>query len=94
VELFMLTGGAGAALAFLLGLAFARSALSLIILAAGGALVVTAYHAAVTPDELLRTVANTNLLGWLLGTILAARVRALEWIDRMESSPLDPQEAT
>lgn len=86
----MLTGGPGAAIAFLAGLAFARSAFSLLILAAAGALLVTGYHAASSPNELLHATANANLLGWLLGTVLAARVRALEWVDRLE---LDPQEA-
>jgi hypothetical protein len=90
VELFLLTGGPGAAIAFLAGLAFARSAFSLLILAAAGALVVTAYHAGASPNELLHATANANLLGWLLGTDLAARVRALEWVEGLE---LDPEEA-
>jgi hypothetical protein len=88
VELFMLTGGAGAALAYLIGLAFARSAFSLLVLAGIGALAVMTYHAAAAPDQFLHATANANLLGWLAGTVLAARLRALEWLDG-----LDAQEA-
>jgi hypothetical protein len=85
VELFVLTGGAGATVAFLVGLAFARSAVSLLLLAAAGAFIVTAYHAAASPTGLLYATANANLLGWLAGTILAARLRALEWVDAQDA---------
>jgi hypothetical protein len=90
VELFFLVGGPGAAVAFVVGLGFARSAFSLLMLAAAGALAVTVYHAAASPNEVLHATADANLLGWLLGIVLAARVRALEWIDGLE---LDPKEA-
>jgi hypothetical protein len=81
VEFFVLIGGPGAALAFLVGLAYARTAFSLLLLAAAGTFFVTAYHLAAPPNELLHATANVNLLGWFLGTVLAARVRALEWLD-------------
>ena len=81
----MLTGGAGATVAFLFGLAFARSAVSLLLLAAAGAFIVMAYHATASPEGLLQATANANLLGWLAGTILAARLRALEWVDALNA---------
>jgi hypothetical protein len=89
VELVLVAGGGAAAIAFLLGLAFARSVRSLLLLAAAGAFIVMAYHAAAAPGELMHAAANANLLSWLAGTLLAARLRALEWLDR-----LDAQEAT
>ena len=89
MEVFLLTGGAGATLAFFLGLAFARSAVSLLLLACAGLFVCMTYHATAAPNELLHATVNANLLGWLTGTLLAARLRALEWLDR-----LDAQEAT
>lgn len=88
MELFLATGGGAAALAFLVGLGYARSVFSLLLLAGSGAFIVMAYHATASPDELMHAAANANLLGWLSGTVLAARLRALEWIDA-----LDPQEA-
>ena len=95
MQLFLLTGGAAAALAFLVGLAYARSAFSLLALAASGAFIVMAYHAAASPDELRHATANANLLGWLSGTLLAARMRALEWLAELDPqrAGLDPQEA-
>jgi hypothetical protein len=86
VELFVLTGGPGAAVAFLLGLAYARTAFTLLVLAGVGTFLVTAYHLAAPPNELWHATANVNLLGWLLGTVLAARVRALEWLDAEEAA--------
>lgn len=101
MQLFLATGGGAAALAFLVGLGYARSAPSLLLLACVGAFIVMAYHATASPDELMRAAANANLLGWLSGTVLAARLRALEWIDALDqqdsvarSPQLNPQEAT
>ena len=91
MQLFLITGGGAAALAFLIGLAFARSALSILLVAAGGALIVMAYHAFAGPGELMHAAANANLLGWLAGTVLAARLRALQWLDELDA--LDAQEA-
>lgn len=88
MELFLVTGGAGAVLAFLVGIAYARTTFSLLLLASGGLFLLTAYHALAQPDELHHATANANLLGWLVGTALAARVRVLEWVES-----LDPQEA-
>jgi hypothetical protein len=88
MELFLVTGGAGAVLAYLVGIAYARSAFSLLLLASGGLFLLTAFLALAQPDELQHATANVNLLGWLVGTALAARVRVLEWVES-----LDPQEA-
>jgi hypothetical protein len=92
VQLFLITGGGAAALAFLVGVAFARNVLSLLLVAAAGAFIVVAYHAFAAPGELMHAAANANLLSWLAGTVLAARARALEWVDELDS--LDAQEAT
>ena len=92
MQLFLITGGGAAALAFLFGLAFARSAFSLLLVAAGGAFIVMAYHAFAAPGALMHAAANANLLSWLAGTVLAARLRALQWVDELEA--LDAQEAT
>ena len=106
MQLFLATGGGAAALAFLIGLGYARSALTLLLLAGAGAFIVMAYHATASPDDFMHAAANANLLGWLSGTVLAARLRALEWIDALDPqdgvalSPqqngvaLNPQEAT
>jgi hypothetical protein len=91
VQLFLITGGGAAALAFLVGLAFARSAFSLLLVAAGGAFIAMAYHAFAASGELMHAAANANLLSWLAGTILAARLRALQWLDELDA--LDAQEA-
>ena len=82
----MLTGGAGAVLAFLVGLAYARSLFSLLVLASAGVFIVLGYHAAAQPNELVHAAANANLLGWLSGAVLAARVRALEWLHAQEAA--------
>jgi hypothetical protein len=97
VVLFLATGGGAAALAFLVGLAYGRSVFSLLLLAGAGAFIVMAYHATASPGELMHAAANANLLGWLSGTVLAARLRALEWIDALDPQDgvaLNPQEAT
>ena len=51
MQLFLITGGGAAALAFLVGLAFARSVFSLLLVAAGGAFIVMAYHAFAAPGD-------------------------------------------
>ena len=90
MQLFLVTGGGAAALAFLVGLAYARSVFSLLLLAGAGAFIVMTYHAVASPGgELMHAAANANLLGWLSGTVLAARLRALQWVDE-----LNAQEAT
>lgn len=96
MELFLATGGGAAALAFLVGLAYGRSVFSLLLVAGAGAFIVMAYHATASPGELMHAAANANLLGWLSGTVLAARLRALEWVDALDPQDgvaLNPQEA-
>lgn len=84
----LLAGGFGGAVAFLLGLAFARTAARVIALGAIGAALACAFQAVVAADgladprlrELLVAAGSANALGWLAGTVLVARVRALEWL--------------
>ena len=82
----MLGGGFGAALAFLVGYAFARTAAALVALAAVGTFVAMLCHALAPPNEVLHVTANMNLFGWLVGTLLAARVRAVEWLHAQETA--------
>lgn len=81
-----LAGGLGGAVAFLLGLAFARTAARVIALGAIGAVLACAWQAAVASDELATTAGVANALGWLAGTILVARVRALEYLHAQEAA--------
>lgn len=84
----LLAGGLGGAVAFILGLAFARSASGVVVLGALGAALAGAFQLLAASDELadplllqLVSAAGTaNGLGWIAGTVLVARVRALEWL--------------
>ena len=90
----LLAGGLGACVAFLLGLAFATTAARLIGLGALGAVLACSFQLGVGSDgladplarELLDAAALSNALGWLAGTLLVARVRALEWLHAQEAA--------
>jgi hypothetical protein len=94
-----LAGGLGASLAFLVGIAFARSPHALLLLAGTGALLVCALqalaggHSDPVTAQLLNATAVANALGWLAGTLLVVRLRCLEWLEAHVGS-LDAQEAT
>lgn len=91
-----LAGGLGGAIAFLFGLAFARSGGRVLALGTVGALLACAFQMTVVSGELvdplqhqlLNAACVANLLGWLAGTLLVARVRVLEYLEL-----LDAQEA-
>jgi len=108
----LLAGGLGGAVSFLLGLAFARSAGRVLALGALGALLACAFQVAFAANELvdplqqqfLNAACLANALGWLAGTLLVARLRALEWLRGLGEtgavptrpvppSPLNAQEA-
>ena len=80
-------------MAFLLGLALAHTAGRLIGLGALGAVLACFFQLGVGSDELadplarelLNAAAIANTLGWLAGTLLVARVRALEWVDGLHA---------
>ena len=63
-------------------------------LGALGALLACAFQAAVAPNELvdplqlqlLNAACLANTLGWLAGTLLVARLRALEWLHAQEAA--------
>jgi hypothetical protein len=82
----LLAGGLGGAVAFLLGLAFARSANAVLVLGALGAALACAFQVLTVSDELadplvlqlVGAAGTANGLGWIAGTLLVARVRALE----------------
>jgi hypothetical protein len=82
----LLSGGLGGAVAFLLGLAFARSANAVLVLGALGAALACAFQVLTVSDELadplvlqlVGAAGTANGLGWIAGTLLVARVRALE----------------
>jgi hypothetical protein len=84
----LLAGGFGATVAFCSGLAFATTAARLVALGAVGALLACCFQAGVFANgvddrlvgELLNAVATANALGWLAGTLLVARVRAIEYL--------------
>jgi hypothetical protein len=90
----LLAGGLGGAVAFLLGLAFARSAGRVVALGALGAALACAFQLLAASGELadplvleLVSAAGTaNGLGWMAGTLLVARVRALEYLDAQEAA--------
>jgi hypothetical protein len=89
-----LAGGLGCAIAFLLGLAFARSGGRVVALGALGALLACAFQVTVVSGELadpldyqlLNAASLANALGWLAGTLLVARVRVLEFLDAQEAA--------
>ena len=90
----LLAGGLGGAVAFVLGLAFARTAPAVVALGALGAVLACAFQALASSGELadplvlqLVSAAGTaNGLGWVAGTLLVARVRALEYLDAQEAT--------
>jgi hypothetical protein len=90
----LLAGGLGCAVAFLLGLAFARSAGRVLALGALGALLACAFQVSVATSELIDPLRQellnasclANALGWLAGTLLVARLRALEWLHAQEAA--------
>jgi hypothetical protein len=90
----LLAGGLGGAVSFLLGLAFARSAGRVLALGALGALLACAFQVAFAANELvdplqqqfLNAACLANALGWLAGTLLVARLRALEWLHAQEAA--------
>jgi hypothetical protein len=86
MELFLLGGGASAAAALLVGLAFARSLMGISVLVALGAFAVALVHAVGPPNEMLQAAANANFLGWAAGSLLVARTRAIEWLDAQEAA--------
>lgn len=89
-----LAGGLGGAVAFLLGLAFARSGGRVVALGALGGLLACAFQVTVVSGEiadpleheLLNAACLANALGWLAGTLLVARVRVLELLDAQETT--------
>lgn len=90
----LLAGGLGAAIAFLLGLAFARSGGRVVALGALGALLACAFQMTLASSELadpleyelLNAASLANSLGWLAGTLLVARVRVLEFLNAQEAT--------
>ena len=90
----LLAGGLGGAIAFLLGLAFAPTARRVLALGTAGALLACAFQVAVASSELahplqqqlLNAASVATALGWFAGTVLVARVRALEWLDAQEAA--------
>jgi hypothetical protein len=81
MEVFLLGGGASAAAALVVGLAFVRSFVGVAWLLALGAFAVACVHALGPPNELLQAAANANFLGWAAGSLVVARTRALEWVE-------------
>jgi hypothetical protein len=89
-----LAGGLGGAIAFLSGLAFARSGSHVLALGAVGALLACAFQVTVVSSELvdplqhefLNAACLANTLGWLAGTLLVARVRVLEYLNAQEAT--------
>lgn len=85
----LLAGGLGGAVAFLLGLAFARSAARVLALGTLGAVLAFAFQAMTASDELADPLAHellsaagvANALGWAAGTLLVVRVRVVEWLE-------------
>jgi hypothetical protein len=86
MELFLLGGGASAAAALLIGLAFARSFMGIAVLLSIGAFAVAAVHALGPADGLLQAAANANFLGWAAGSLIVARTRAVEWLHAQEAT--------
>jgi hypothetical protein len=86
VELLLLSGGASAAAALLIGLAFARSLVGVAWLLAIGTVAVAFVHALAPPNELLQAAVNANFLGWAAGALIVARTRAVEYLDAQEAS--------
>ena len=94
----LMAGGLGCAAAFLLGLAFARSAGRVLALGAVGAILACAFQAAFAANELvdplrqqfLNAACLANALGWLAGTLLVARLRALEWLRGLDETGAVP----
>jgi hypothetical protein len=90
----LLAGGLGGAIAFLLGLAFARSAGRVLVLGTLGVALACAFQLLAASDEfadplvlrLVSAAGTANALGWLAGTLLVARVRALEYLDAQEAA--------
>jgi len=80
MEVFLLGGGASAAAALLVGLAFVRSFVGVAWLLALGAFAVVFVHALGPPNDLLQAAANANFLGWAAGSLVVGRTRALEWL--------------
>jgi hypothetical protein len=89
-----LAGGLGCAIAFLFGLAYARSGGRVVALGALGALLACAFQITVVSGELvdplqhqlLNAACMANSLGWLAGTLLVARVRVLEVLNAQEAA--------
>jgi hypothetical protein len=89
----LLAGGLGAAVSFLLGLAFADSASRVLVLGALGAVLacvvqLLASDGLVDPlsRQLVSAAGTANALGWVAGTLLVARIRALEYLDAQEAA--------
>lgn len=90
----LLAGGLGGAVALLLGLAFADSAGRLLLLGALGAVLACAFQLLAASDELADPLSRrlvsasgtANALGWLAGTLVVARIRALEYLDAQEAA--------
>jgi hypothetical protein len=90
----LLAGGLGGAVAFILGLAFARTPSAVVALGALGAVLACAFQALASSGELadplvvqLVSAAGTaNGLGWIAGTLLVGRLRALEYLDAQEAT--------
>jgi hypothetical protein len=89
-----LAGGLGGAVAFLVGLAFARSGGRVLTLGALGVLLACAFQVTVASGErvdplqlqLLNAACMANALGWLAGTLLVARLRVLAYLDAQEAT--------
>lgn len=95
-SVFLLAGGLGAAVSFFGGFALASSLVRVFALGTFGLLLFAGVQAsfAFSPladpnaAQLFHAAANANALGWIAGTMLVARMRAVEWLDG-----LDAQEA-
>jgi len=89
----LLAGGFGGAVAFLLGLAFTRSAARVVALGTLGPVLACAFQMAASSEladplsrQLVGAAGTANALGWIAGTVLVARVRALEYLDAQEAA--------
>jgi hypothetical protein len=92
-SVFLLAGGLGAAVSFFGGFVLAHTLLRVFALGTFGLLLCAGVQAsfAFSPladpnaAQLFHAAANANALGWLAGTALVARLRAVEWLDALNA---------
>jgi hypothetical protein len=88
LSVFLLAGGLGATVSFFGGFVLANTLMRLFALGTFGFLLCAGVQASfvVSPvadpnaAQLFHAAANANALGWLAGTALVARLRAVEWL--------------